>query len=275
MSKFNLGIVKTSILANMNESSSLKGFVNLLKESEILKIVLSIFENIEKKHIPNEDLAIKYIDENINLLRGKCTKEIFESENRKFLPLVETVQFSSTSKKTLYENIHTLLYESLSGKKATNVNKLHDSFVYVLEHIKNNDKKSVVESIELPLIPKEIAVSDFFLKKAIFEFNEKYNEILTEDEITILKSVVNENTISKETSFTTIKEGTLNSLKELKSELESQDKVNMNVNEKREIDQFIYRIDESISNIQKLSFTNETFMNDAIGLIDLKKELGS
>lgn len=275
MSKFNLGIVKTSILTNMNESSSIKGLVTLLKESDILKIELSIFDNIEKKHIPNEDLAIKYIDENVSLLKGKCTKEEFEAENRKFLPLVEGIQFASTDKKALYENIHTLLYESLTGKKTTNVNKLHDAFVFVLEHIKNNDKKVIAESIELPLIPKELIVSDFLLKTAINEYNEKYSKILTEDEIVVLKSIIYENKESKETTFKLVKENTINSLKELKLELESQNKSKMDVYEQREIDQFSHKINESISNIEKLSFNNESFMNDVLDLINLKNELAN
>jgi hypothetical protein len=56
MSKYNLGIVKTSLLSNLNETASIKQFVNLLKESPLLKLEYSIFENIANKHIPNEDL---------------------------------------------------------------------------------------------------------------------------------------------------------------------------------------------------------------------------
>ncbi len=203
----------------------------------------------------------------------RLTKEQFEAENRKFLPLVEGIQFASTDKKALYENIHTLLYESLAGKKTTNVNKLHDAFVYVLEHIKNNDKKVIAESIELPLIPKELIVSDFLLKTAINEYNEKYTKILTEDEIVVLKSIINENKESKETTFNTVKENTINSLKELKLELESQNKAKMDVYEQREIDQFSHKINESISNIEKLSFSNENFMTDVLDLLNLKNEL--
>lgn len=276
MSKFNLGFVKTSILSNLNESSALKGFVDLLKESECLKIELSIFDNIEKKHITNEDLAIKYIDENINLLKEKgFTKETFEAENRKLIPLIEGLKLATSTKKELYENIHTLIYESLSGKKSTNVNRLHDSFTYVLEYLKNNDKKTIIESVELPQLPKEMVVNDFLLKTAIQEFNKKYTEILTEEEQEILKSVINENKNSKETTFSSIKENTLNALNALKLEIESQNKSKMDVYEQREIDQFTHKINESINNIQKLQFNESTFVNDSIDLINLKNELSS
>ena len=109
MSKYNLGIVKTSLLGNLNESASLKGFVTLLKESNLLKLEFDIYDNIEKAHIPNEDLAIKYIDENVKLLKDAgYTKESFEEENRKFLPLMEGVKFATSNKKELYEKKFTL-----------------------------------------------------------------------------------------------------------------------------------------------------------------------
>ena len=276
MSKYNLGIVKTSILTNLNEEASIKGFIGLLKESDLLKTVLSIVDNIEKKHIPNEDLAIKYIDENVDLLKSKgYTKEAFEKENFKLFPLIEGVQFAYTPNKALFENIHVLLYESLQGKKSTNVNRLHDSFVFVLEHLKNNNKKVVVESVDLPVIPQEIIAGDFLLKRAIFEFNEKYTKILSEDEVSVLKSIVNENKESKESSFAAVKESTLNALKELKLDVDTQNKNKMDVYEQREIDKFTSNITESIKNINLLKYNEDTFVNDVIDLINLKTELCS
>lgn len=276
MSKYNLGIVKTSILSNLNESSSIKGFISLLKESPILKTELSIFNNIEKKYIPNEDLAIKYIDENINLLKNMgCTKEKFETENSKLLHVFEGVPLRTTNKKELYENLHVLIYESLAGEKPTDVNKLHDAFVFVLEHVKNNKKSVISESVKLPILPKELVLSDFLLKRAIMEFNEKYSKILSEDELVVLKSVIVDQGQTKEETFTTIKESTLNSLKELKLEIESQNKSKLDVHEQREIDQYCEKIDESVKNIEKLIFDKETFVNDVLDLINLKSELSS
>lgn len=274
MSKYNLGIVKTSVLTNLNDGSPLKGFVNLLKESDLLMTELSIFDNIEKKYIPNEDLAIKYIDENVSLLKEKgYTKENFDAENKKFIPLMEGLEFGHTPNGELYENIHTLLYESLSGKKSTNVNKLHDAFVYVLEHLKTNNKKPILETVELPVIPAEMVVSDFLLKKAIFEFNKKYSTILSEDELAVLKSIINENKESKQSSFASIKESTINALEALKLEVESQSKSKMDVHEQRNVDQFTAKIDQSIKNIKLLEYKEESFVNDVLDLVNLKAEL--
>jgi hypothetical protein len=274
MSKHNLGIIKTSILTNLNEGTSVKGFITLLKESDLLKTVLTVYDNIEKKHIPNEELAIKYIDENINLLKEKgFTKEQFHEENSKLFPLIEGVTLATIDKESLFKDIHTLIYESLQGKRATNVNKLHDAFVNILEHLKTNDKKAVVESIDLPTIPQEVALNEFFIKRAIHEFNDKYNKLLTEDESTVLKAIISENKESKQTTFDTIKESTLNALSSLKIELEAKNKSKMDVSEQREVDQFTYGIEKSLTNIKLLEYNETSFEKDVLDLINLKNEL--
>jgi len=271
MSKYNLGIVKASLLSNLNEQTALKEFVKILKESDTLKIVHSVFDNLEKKHIPNEDLAVKYIDENIKLVKDNCTKEQFDLQTSKFLPLMEGVQFADSEHTKLYEHIHTMLYESLNGsKKPTNVNKLYDSFCYVLEHLKTNNKKRVVEEIELP---KDVVIDDFIVKRAIHEFNKKYSGVLSEEEISLIKSIVHDNKESKKKSFLTIKESTLHSLKLLQDDLKNQDQEKLQVHEQRESTLFAEKINESITNIEKLEFVEDSFVKDVLDLVNLKKEL--
>lgn len=266
MSKYNLGIVKTSILTNLNEGSSVKGFINLLKESDLLKTVLTVFDNIEKKHIPNEDLAIKYIDENINLLKEKgFTKEQFAKENLKLFPLVEGVAFAATDKQTLYSNIHTLIYESLQGKKSTNVNKLHDAFVYVMEHIKTNEKKVVVEPLKFT-VPED-AMNEFVLKRAIRDFNEKYSEVLSEHETLVFKSMITENVDLKRNTFNQIKESALAVLSEIKNQMQGQK--NLDVSQQREIDQYTSKINESINRVILLEYKDVSFNQDILSLVDL------
>jgi hypothetical protein len=233
-----------------------------------------VYDNIEKKHIPNEELAIKYIDENINILKNKgFTKEQFIEENLKLFPLVEGVTLVSSDKETLFKNIHILIYESLQGKKTTNVNKLHDAFVNVLEHLKSNDKKVVLETIDIPTIPQEVALNEFFIKRIIQEFNDKYNKLLTEDESKVLKAIISENKESKQYTFNLIKEGTLNALNSLKIELDAKNRSKMDVSEQREVDQFTYGIEKSLTNIKMLEYNETSFEKDVLDLIDLKKEL--
>jgi hypothetical protein len=269
MSKYNLGIVKTSLLSNLNETASIKQFVNLLKESPLLKLEYSIFENIASKHIPNEDLAIKYIDENIKLLKDAgFTRELFEAENKKFLPLVEGVKFSNTDKKELFEKIHTLLYESLPGKRTTNVNKLHDAFALVLEYVKTNTPNVIVETVELPAELAGINANEFIVGKSIEAFNEKYADILSEDEVIVLKSVIAESTSAKETAFNLIKENAISFLNEFITELKG--KEDADINEQREVSTYIERTNQSIEAINKMKFNESTYLNDVTKLIDFK-----
>jgi hypothetical protein len=273
MLKNNLGNIKQSILGNLNEESSLVKFISILKESKFLKTELAIFDNIENKYIPNEDLAIKYINENIKLIKNEnFTKEDFIIENKKIQTLFENVVKVSNKNDKLYENINTLIYESLNGKKSTNVNKLHDSFTFVLEHLKNNKKEITESTIELPVIPEELKNSDFLIKKAIFEFNQKYSEILSEDEIQVLKSIINEN-VSKENVFNSIKESTINALENFKSELDSEKMKKSDITEQREIDKYANKINESIQKIKTLNYNKDKYETDVIELIDLKSDL--
>ena len=264
MSKYNLGTAKASILSKLNEQATIKGFIGLLRESDLLKTELVILDNIENKHIANEDLAIKYIDENIDLLKAKgYTKENFTAEHDKIVPLVEKVGVATSSRENLHKNIHTLLYESLQGKKSTNVNRLHDSFVFVLEHLKNN-KKVVTES---SVLPKDVIVNDFVLVRSIQEFNKKYSTVLSENEMKVLTSIMNNDSKSKKETFSSIKEAALSELKNVKTEIDG--KRNLDVNEQREVDQFKTKINESITKVSALEYKDESYEQDILSLVDL------
>lgn len=269
MSKYNLGIVKTSLLSNLNQTTLIKEFVNLLKESPLLKLEYSIFENIVSRYIPNEDLAIKYIDENVKLLKDAgYNKEHFEAENKKFFPIIEGVQFSNTEKKEVFEKIHTLIYESLPGKKITNVNKLHDSFAFILEYLKTNEPKIITETVSLPIELGEINANEFIVGKSIDVFNEKYSDILSEEEMLVLKSVITESTSAKEKTFNLIKENTITFLQDFITELN--DKEDADINEQREVKTYIEKTNQSIDVINTMKFNESTYMNDVTKLIDFK-----
>lgn len=261
MSKYNVGSVKKSILSNLNEQTAVKGFVAVLKESELLKTVHEIYSNLEHKFIKNEGLAIKYIDENINVWTAKgYTIEALEAENKKFIPLMEGIELSGSRAK-LYSNINTLLCESIKGAK-TNVNKLHDSFTAVLEHITTNEPISEIENVD------EIPAS---LEETIALYNEKYAH-LNEDEILVLNSMVEgyASAHSKSDAFILLKESTIGALLAYK-ESTLTEAVGGNIEEAQE---HTSRIDTAIGNIEKLQFNESTYLDDVADLIDLKNGLG-
>lgn len=262
MATNNFGIIKATFTNYMNESENLLAkemfgkFMNLIKESKFLRTEFEVYKNLENKHIPNEYLAIKYIDENIQLLSSLYTKEHAINEHAKLPKLIEGLEIKvSSSKRELYEHIDTLIFESLTGDGIANVDKMHESLSFVLEYVKNNKPKlreySESLSPEIQAIPK-----DFLIKKAIQKFNDRYVG-LNENDKQIFKSILSSNNEDKENVFTLIKEDTITKLESLIGKPDIEDD----------------RINESIDRIKKMSFNTETYSNDIISLNNLNKDI--
>jgi hypothetical protein len=263
MAKLNFGEIKATFTNYMNESENLSAkemfgkFMNTIKESKVLKAEFEVYKNLDSKYIPNENLAIKYIDENVALLCSITMRENFIKENEKIQKLVEGLEIKvSERKKELYNHIDTLLTESLADNKSTDVDKLHESFSFLLEHIKTN-KPKLVEStdseIDLKGVPQE-----FLIKKAIEKFNLKFSS-LTESDRSIFKSIVSDNQNLKQTVFENLKDQTLESLNRLID--------NSSPEPMKE------KINESITKITSMSFNKDTYSNDVISLNELKSSL--
>lgn len=261
MATNNFGIIKATFTNYMNESENLLAkemfgkFMNLIKESKFLRTEFEVYKNLENKHIPNEYLAIKYIDENIHLLSSLYTKDHAINEHAKLPKLIEGLDVKvSSSRKELYEHIDTLIFESLIGDGIADVDKLHESLSFILEYIKNN-KPQLKEYNELT--PEIQAVpKDFLIKKAIQKFNDRYVG-LNENDKQIFKSILSSNNEDKENVFILIKEDTITKLESLigKPDIEED------------------RINESVTRIEKMSFNIETYSNDIISLNTLNKDI--
>jgi len=261
MAKHNFGVIKATFTNYMNESENLLAkemfgkFMNMIKESKVLRTEFEIYKNLESKYIPNENLAIKYIDENIATLSAISVRKKFAQENDKLQSLMEGLEVKvSDRKKELYSHIDTMLSESLADEKSTDVDTLHESFSFVLEHIKNN-KPKLVETNNLG-VEFNHAPQEFLIKKAIEKFNNRYSS-LTESDRSIFKSIVSNNPSLKQTVFENLKSQTLESLTSLIGE-------SSQMNDK---------INESITKINTMSFNNETYSSDVISLNELKSSL--
>lgn len=260
MANYNFGVVKATFSNYMNESENVfakemfTNFMKLIKESKIFKAQFQIYNNLEDKHIVNESLAIKYIDENINLLKKEvCTSRLFELANKELAKVCEGLTPKvSDKKRALYENINTLINQSLN---TTNVDQLHDSFTFVLNHITTNKPQSLMNEnteLEYSHVPK-----DFLIKKAIEKFNSKY-ESLDESDKMILKSIVSTSSTDRETLFTSLKNETLSTLTSL---MENSPQVDVS------------KVKTSMSKINEMAYNDDTFSNDVISLNELKKSL--
>ncbi len=255
MSEYNFGIIKTTFTNYLNESEdvvardSFKKFMQLIKESELLKGEFKFYKNLEEKYQPNDVLAAKYIDDTIKQFtnQGLATFKNLSEEHSKFKVLVEGLKTKvSPAKKELYEQIHTLLFESLRPKM--DVDQLNEAYSFVMEYIKNN-KPKLVESTEdsYENIPK-----DFLIRKAIEKFNDKFAS-LNEDDKVLFKTIISEDVDIRSNYFKTLKNGILSTLSEY-------DKVDDSIN-------------EAVDKLNKMNFNETTYIQDVLTLKELNEDL--
>jgi len=262
MKTANFGVVKAIISGTFSEvllestnnifgKKKIKEFVNILKESDLLKTEYMIFSNLENKYINNDTLITKYIDENISLLK-KYTKQNLISEHKKLDQFIdESVILLDENQVKLYENIHSLIYESLDGHIAnTDVDKLYDSFTYVFEHIKK-PKIAIVESESNIKLDSSLN-TDLVIERALSKFNERFTS-LSEEEKKILNTIAFAEEKDKKALFETLKNEGLNKLTELKTKGIHEDKVN-----------------ESIEKVKGMQYSKNTLTEDVIHLNLLK-----
>lgn len=258
MANFNFGVIKATFTNYLNESENVfakevfNNFMKLIKESTVLKAQFQVYKNLEEKYIPNENLAIKYIDENIEMLKKSCPKpvEALESRNAQLEKVCKGIAPKlSDKKKTLYENIQTLINQSLT---TTDVDSLHESFSYVLNHLTTNKPKLFVnENSDYNSLPKE-----FLIRKAVEKFNAKYNS-LNESEKELLKTIVSESSDVKIAYFSAMKNETVSKLKSILGESETVDK----------------NINEALTKVNEMSFNEDTYSTDVLKLKEFKESL--
>jgi pyruvate-formate lyase len=278
MAKFNFGVIKASFTRYMNESQdfgvkeSFKDFINLLKESEFLKFQNAVYSNIENKYLQKEELAIKYIDQNVALLKDKgFTRELFEAENAKLLPLAEGIKLKvSDRKKKLYENLHILIQESLPGKKLANVDKLHEAFTEVLAFVTSNKPMTLGESTTIELPSLEVS-ADFIMQKAVEKFSEKYSKVLSETEKKIFKDYVE--TENDQQLFEDYKKLSINLLEKYTTELTESISESIDQDERRELEGARIKVEESIEKISNMKYDEEKFFDQISDLSELNEEL--
>ncbi len=260
MKSINIGIVnlvvskklKDSYFSNslIEESKQLtNSFFNVVKNSPILQLEFKVFNNIENKHIENDLVATRYIDNNIKLFEVYTLDEL-EKEHQKLKPFItEDVQIDD-NKVQLYIAIGNLIKESLSNYDIVDVDNIHESFETVLSHVKNS-KQSITESKEhVELISEDV------IEIAINKFNERY-ESLTEDDRKLVQTLLNSNDKQKETLLESYKNEDI-------AILEGVTEDNQIVKD---------RISDTIKSLKEMKFNSSSIDDDIIRLHELKKDL--
>jgi len=258
MKNVNIGIANLIISNKLKESSfnnKLIGeskkiafdFFEIVKNSPVLQLEFKVFNNIESKHIENELFAKEYVDNSIKIFEVYTIEEI-EAERQKLNPFInEDVLPVDNEKIQLYMAIDTLIKESLKVSDKVDVDKIHESFTLVFNHIKS-PKKALLENVDVEPLNEDV------IEIAVGKFNKKYAS-LDESDRDLLRTLIKSTTEEKKALLETSKTETL-------AILEGIDKKNVQDN-----------IAKAIEKIKEMVYDSKNVDDNIIGLHDFKKEL--
>lgn len=263
MENINIGIVNLILSSKLRESyfnddmlneskSLLSEFINIVRTSPILQLEFKVFDNIENKHIDNELAATRYIDNNIKLFEVYTLKEIMIERKKLKRFITENVINMDSPKVKLYSAIDELIRESICDYDKIDVDKIHESFTYVLNHIKEPKKENEVNKTEM--------INEEVLEIAVEKFNEKYVS-LNEDDKHLLKTLVKSTDEQKYELLENYKTEILGILEKLNSE-----------NVQDGITKAITKINEMNYKPNTKEFS-EKIVDDIIGLHEFKREI--
>lgn len=263
----NFGALKDSVLKfsahrmlkESKENDLLKSFLLEVKEKPVLKVQYLIYKNLEEGYFEKENLAERYINQNLNLIRNFNWYKILEEHKtlrKKYFP-EEFIVLGSENKRELYESIANLI-ESATKPGYTNINKSEEAYDFILKHLMNkktlNEGNKKFEKEDMP----NVLSWKYITQKAVNNFNERYSH-LNEGEQNLLKVLLQSENEKKLYLKHTIKE-TLNILEEKKEQevlKETFDVFNkklnsININETKNIDEDIMNIEELKESLKKL-----------------------
>ena len=262
----NIGIAKAKISQKLVESFMKNGdindvnqhiveFVDVLKNSPILQLEFVVFNNIENKQIKNDFIATKYIDDNIRMFEKYDTNDIV-SEHEKLKKFMFEDVVIPEEKIKLYENISNVILESSKKETIPNVDLIHESFINVLNFIKENQINDNSETLNeaISIIDQYGIDGEVLIEMALNKFNEKYSSI-NESDLQYVNMLIKSSDDNK---------------KELLDEWKNKLIEILNNVDKNGIDD---KINESISKIVNMKYNKDTVVGDILSLYELKNNL--
>ena len=166
-------------------------YINLLKESKVLKAQYHIYSNIESKIESDKDKALEFVKENLSLMNKFSKKEITET-NKIIGNILNNIPSSkldgyynvSDSVKKLHEDISTLIN---TKKMGNTISVILETNYKIVDYILNNkeEKKEIVEGLgDTVLSSKDLS------KLMVSRFNKEYGKSLNESEASLLKNIL-------------------------------------------------------------------------------------
>lgn len=202
-------------------NKNIKSYLNEMKKNDVLRREYLVYQNIEEANIADRTEAFDYIKENLSLLDGidpksilneniKFTRKLNEDINKELKDHIEYKDGNNT--KDLHENITELVHLK---KTPANLNKRTELIGEIADHVQNNGKEDIKESIKFT--ENKDMSADVLIKFAVDKFNKKYKD-LNESEKKIVRSIINNNDEEKKNVFEETKKDCLREVDDLLEE---------------------------------------------------------
>lgn len=184
-------LTKSYINESLQEDKNLKKFLDIVKESEILRTEFSIYKNLE--NYSNTKMGSEYLDANISLIKKYAPNEII-SEHKKLIELfgIEKLDEVDPKQATLYESITNLIFLE---NGVNTVNKLVEAKGVLLKQFNDNDIKR--RGLSKTEIKDQKILSDIAKQK----IKEKFEGKISEDELKIVNAIIKGDETLKETIY--------------------------------------------------------------------------
>jgi hypothetical protein len=263
----NFGAIRDSVtrlssqeILKESNSNTLKTFTSEVKKSPVLFKQHFIFKNFEDcKPFTKERLAERFINQNLNILRGIKWQDVISENKRLRISLLENshVESSGGNKDELFNHIHTLI-ESVTKQNFSNIAAEQEAYEYLLEYLTRpvSEKEASKERADNP----DLKNWQFITKLAVNNFNERYSHLNEEEKKVIGMLLADDNK-------------KVNYIEDLKKEnLELIDKL---IKEAKEIERI--KILEGFKNKLSQSRTYDSFSADdfIISYSELKNNLNN
>jgi len=246
------GILAEGVVSK-NETNKLlfKKYIQTIKESNILRTQFLVYNNIENKLESDSMSANVFVSENLKLLEKFKVSDII-NENKKLLALSKDIEAKldesyDPSLSSLHESLSNLIF---TKRTASNMDAVTNNVTSVINYIKANKPKELIEAIELP--------NSLITTTLVDKYNEKYSS-LDESEKQILKVLIDATDAEKKEVYSnTLRECVLLINEKLNgADLEAKDK--------------LLRVKEKLLN-DKLE-VNEDFAKNISKLAELRESL--
>lgn len=257
----NIGKLNAIFLQNINNLLKRKDGRKLVKEysslftknKNLLKEYM-VFDYIE--NVKNTENLKAYITESVSYLDG-INKNTLKSLNDKVLNFMienKIEQIDEIKNEKLYETIESLIF---TNKSIKTINERIDKLNNLINYIKEN-KESIEETENDEFIISENI--DAILMIAVNNFNKKYEEQLNEEEKNLFKSITSaESEDDKKLMFEENRKGCLTLTNDfLKESID-------NITKEK-----LLNVKESLL---EQKYNNETYIEDILSFIELKKTL--